>query len=146
MKTLGEPVSDLMLAQIFMKALPASYVIVSTVISSVSQNSTVSSDQVVKATTTEEEHRKQGVGLTAMFSQASFKSKNSNPKSSNRSKGKGKADKGPPCANCAKPGHTKQECWAKGGGAEGTGPRQKKKAAKDVKEKAKEENTKNRIS
>ncbi|KAJ1305490.1 hypothetical protein OPQ81_000497 [Rhizoctonia solani] len=77
-----------------------------------------------------------------MFSQASFKSKNLNPKLSNWSKGKGKADKGPPCVNCAKPGHTKQECWMKGGGAEGTGPRQKKKATKDVKEKAKEENTK----
>ncbi|KAJ1305489.1 hypothetical protein OPQ81_000496 [Rhizoctonia solani] len=56
MKTLGEPVSDPMLTQIFMKALPASYVIVSTVISSASQNSTVSSDQVMKATTTKEEH------------------------------------------------------------------------------------------
>ncbi|KAJ1303696.1 hypothetical protein OPQ81_008121 [Rhizoctonia solani] len=37
-------------------ALPALYVIVSTVISSASQNSTVSSDQVMKTTTTKEEH------------------------------------------------------------------------------------------
>jgi len=30
------------------------------------------------------------------------------------------------CANCKKPGHTKENCWAKGGGKEGQGPRQKK--------------------
>jgi len=30
------------------------------------------------------------------------------------------------CDNCNRPGHTKPNCWAKGGGKEGQGPRQKK--------------------
>src|SRR5882762_8113715 len=30
------------------------------------------------------------------------------------------------CDNCDKPGHTKAECWSKGGGKEGQGPKQKK--------------------
>ena len=31
------------------------------------------------------------------------------------------------CENCHKPGHTKEDCWSKGGGKEGQGPRQNKK-------------------
>ncbi|KAJ1301781.1 hypothetical protein OPQ81_009010 [Rhizoctonia solani] len=138
MKTLGEPISNLMLAQIFMKALPASYAIMSTVISSANQNLPIMSDQVIKAATTEEECHKQGVGLTAMFLHTSIKMKTPNLKSSHGLKGKKKANKGPACMNCAKPGHMKQECWAKGGGAKGTGPRQKKQVEKEAKEKAKE--------
>jgi hypothetical protein len=53
-------------------------------------------------------------------------------------KGKGKADRGKgkdkalnadsdiTCHNCKKPGHKKADCWAKGGGKEGQGPKQKK--------------------
>ena len=46
---------------------------------------------------------------------------------------KGKADSNENCGNCGKPGHSKEECWAKGGGKEGQGPRQKKKASKGQK-------------
>ena len=31
------------------------------------------------------------------------------------------------CKNCNRPGHSKDDCWSKGGGKEGQGPRQKKK-------------------
>ena len=41
-------------------------------------------------------------------------------------KKKNKADSNENCGNCGKPGHTKEECWAKGGGKEGQGPREKK--------------------
>jgi hypothetical protein len=44
--------------------------------------------------------------------------------------GKGKAKDGDSdiiCHNCDRPGHKKADCWAKGGGKEGQGPRQKKK-------------------
>src|ERR1700678_3724114 len=34
------------------------------------------------------------------------------------------------CDNCKKPGHTKEQCYLKGGGSEGQGPRQKRKAKK----------------
>jgi len=42
------------------------------------------------------------------------------------------------CANCKKPGHSIENCWAKGGGKEGQGPRQKRKSRfKKKKEKGK---------
>ena len=31
------------------------------------------------------------------------------------------------CGNCKKKGHTNEDCWAKGRGKEGQGPKQKKK-------------------
>jgi hypothetical protein len=59
-----------------------------------------------------------------------------------KGKGKGKADRGKgkekalnadseiTCHNCGKTGHKKADCWAKGGGKEGQGPKQKKRARK----------------
>ena len=41
----------------------------------------------------------------------------------------------PFCTNCNKPGHWIVGCWAKGGGAEGKGPRQRKKQRKRDSEK-----------
>jgi hypothetical protein len=35
------------------------------------------------------------------------------------------------CSNCGKPGHLRAKCWAKGGGAEGQGPFQKRQSPKD---------------
>jgi hypothetical protein len=35
------------------------------------------------------------------------------------------------CKNCNRPGHSKPDCWSKGGGKEGQGPRQKKKGQKN---------------
>ena len=50
------------------------------------------------------------------------------------SKGKGKrkdkSKSNETCENCNKPGHTKPECYSKGGGKEGQGLRQKKKVKK----------------
>ncbi|GBE80639.1 Retrovirus-related Pol polyprotein from transposon TNT 1-94 [Sparassis crispa] len=37
----------------------------------------------------------------------------------------------PFCKNCERPGHYIKDCWSKGGGAEGKGPRSKKKEKKD---------------
>ena len=34
-----------------------------------------------------------------------------------------KGTEGPTCSNCKRPGHTMDHCWAKGGGAEGKGPK-----------------------
>ncbi|KAG9081109.1 hypothetical protein FRC06_005815 [Ceratobasidium sp. 370] len=142
MKTLGEPVSDPMLAQIMMHALPPTYAVVNTVIQTTNQNSTITPDIVFKAALAEEERRKKGQGLTAMFTQSASKSKSSGSKPSNNSKSKPRKDKGPPCTNCGKTGHTKPECWAKGGGAEGTGPQQKWHATKQAKEKSFESTSK----
>ena len=130
MKTLGEPVGDSMLAQILMNVLPPSYAIVSTVLQTSNSQGSISPDMVVRAALAEEERRKKGLGLTAMFSNPS-----SNIPQSKNSRGKGKQTpnpkpKGQPCANCDKIGHTKDKCWAKGGGAEGCGPFQKRRTAK----------------
>ena len=51
-----------------------------------------------------------------------------------RTKGTGKSERkdedehDEPCKNCKKPGHSKEECYSKGGDKEGQGPRQRKKA------------------
>ncbi|CCO37765.1 Retrovirus-related Pol polyprotein from transposon TNT 1-94 Includes: RecName: Full=Protease [Rhizoctonia solani AG-1 IB] len=136
-KTLGESISDFLLAQIIMNALPPSYAIVSTVIQTSTQQAAITSDAVCEAALREEERRRKGGGITAMFAQSS-KGKSMTKKSArNDPKGK-KKDLGPPCANCSKPGHTKQECWAKGGGAEGTGPRQKRQNSKQSKDNSNE--------
>ena len=38
-------------------------------------------------------------------------------------RGKEKSTPGATCENCKNTGHTKADCWAKGGGKEGQGPR-----------------------
>jgi hypothetical protein len=51
----------------------------------------------------------------------------------NHGKGKGKpqnADSDVICSNCNKSGHKAEDCWSKGGGKEGQGPKQKKKPKK----------------
>ena len=45
----------------------------------------------------------------------------------NKGKARKKSDKDIECYNCHKKGHKKADCWAKGGGKEGQGPRMKPK-------------------
>ncbi|EUC60916.1 hypothetical protein RSOL_375910, partial [Rhizoctonia solani AG-3 Rhs1AP] len=114
-----------------MRALPDSYALLNTVITS-NPGAIITSDTICRAALAEEELRKKGAGLTAMFSHIpSNKSKSSNSKSANGN-GRKKKDNGPPCLNCGKAGHTIEECWVKGGGAEGTSPHQKRQVAKEA--------------
>jgi hypothetical protein len=56
-------------------------------------------------------------------------------KPTSKGKGKGKAQNTQSdikCENCGGSGHKKPDCWSKGGGKEGQGPRQKKKKGKQV--------------
>jgi hypothetical protein len=45
-----------------------------------------------------------------------------------KTKKKGKHQSDVTCDNCKRPGHSQDDCWSKGGGKEGQGPRQKGKA------------------
>ncbi|GAB1527628.1 hypothetical protein RhiTH_010804 [Rhizoctonia solani] len=118
-KTLGESISNFLLAQIIMNALPLSYAIISTVIQTSMQQAAITSNAICKAALQEEEHQQKGGGITAIKEQPKREEK----------------DLGPPCANCSKPGQTKQECWAKGGGAKGTGLQQRQQNSKQLKDK-----------
>ena len=53
-------------------------------------------------------------------------------KSNRKEKGESKPDV--ICDNCKKPGHTGEQCYSKGGGCEGQGPKQKAKAKAKAKE------------
>lgn len=44
-----------------------------------------------------------------------------------------KSKSGAKCDNCGGSGHTQPDCWSKGGGKEGQGPRQKKSKKADKK-------------
>ena len=55
-------------------------------------------------------------GCTTEMTRSSFQAKGS-------TKGCGKSDSDKECYNCHKKGHIVKDCWAKGGGSEGKGPR-----------------------
>ncbi|KAF8675637.1 hypothetical protein RHS04_06651 [Rhizoctonia solani] len=72
MKTLGKPISNLMLAQVLMNALPPSYAIISSVVSTSNQGSTVTSDMVIEAAYAKEKWRKAGVGVVDTINTTEF--------------------------------------------------------------------------
>ncbi|KAJ1305514.1 hypothetical protein OPQ81_000521 [Rhizoctonia solani] len=128
-KMLGKTINNFLLVQIIMNVLPLSYAIVSTVIQMSMQQGVIMSDIVCKAALAKEEHCHKGGGITVMFAQLSKSKPMQKKLSGNNSKGK-KKDQGTVCGNCGKARHTKQECWSKGGGAKGSGPKQKQTNSK----------------
>jgi gag-polypeptide of LTR copia-type len=60
---------------------------------------------------------------TAESTLAACMKKTSKPKENKKNKPQSDVT----CENCDRPGHSKPDCWSKGGGKEGQGPRQKKK-------------------
>ena len=60
---------------------------------------------------------------TAESALAACTKKTSKPKGKKKDKSKSDVT----CKNCDRPGHSKDDCWSKGGGKKGQGPRQKKK-------------------
>ena len=53
-----------------------------------------------------------------------------------QNKGGKKMNKDVECFNCHKKGHKKIDCWAKGGGKEGQGPKTKERKEKEESKKA----------
>jgi hypothetical protein len=116
---MGKSIPDNEYASILMGSLPESYTAILGSIAAAAELSgtAVSSSIVVKIATDEYDRRTLG----------SEKSKDEAfVADSQKKKNKGKK-RDVECDNCHKKGHTKAECWAKGGGNEGGGPKRKPK-------------------
>ncbi|QRW10540.1 Copia-like polyprotein/retrotransposon [Ceratobasidium sp. AG-Ba] len=143
LKTLGQPLVDELVALIFMNNLSPEYAIVRTVVQTA--NKTITPELVFQAVLAEEERLKKGRGTTALIARAGSSRSggggNSKDDKSKRGKNGQNGQKREKCPICKRTGHTRQQCWAPGGGSEGQGPHQKKKAdpPKDSKEKSKSE-------
>ena len=121
---MGQTISDEQYTNILMSSLPSSYdANISIITTNADMNSTtITSTTVIRIITDEYDKRQL---------------KNSKPKSTQEEaftaetqKNKKKNKKDVECFNCKKKGHIKADCWAKGGGKEGQGPK-KKASAKD---------------
>lgn len=124
---IGYSLQDAVLAVMLINALPPSYSTVRTVLTT-SVVSAITIDSVIETILAEEVTRK-GLNANAFKARVDSKSKQ-------KSKGKGSATgEKPKCTNpkCGKIGHTIQNCWAEGGGAEGKGPKSKSGTKNDAK-------------
>src|SRR5713226_4707779 len=115
---MGKSVADNEYASILMGSLPSTYAgMLGSIAASAEMSGTaVSSAIVVKLATDEYDRRtlQSGKAQDEAFTADSQKKR----------KGKKRDVK---CENCHKKGHTKAQCWAKGGGNEGGGPKRKGK-------------------
>jgi hypothetical protein len=103
---------------IIISSLPDSWdTFTSAYFGSKSSTSHITPGELISLILEEDNRRREKTGSSEVVNQA---------RASNHSKRTSTAT-GPPCANCKKAGHTKENCWAKGGGKEGQGPCQKKK-------------------
>ncbi|CCO34576.1 Retrovirus-related Pol polyprotein from transposon TNT 1-94 Includes: RecName: Full=Protease [Rhizoctonia solani AG-1 IB] len=118
---LGLELPEPLLALILLHSLPPSYDTLCTVIAGSTTLEKLTFDLVEAQILAEEQRSTSGSRLNAMFSKKVNGGKGKN--------GKGKSNR-PTCKNCAKPGHTKEQCWAKGGDKEGQNPWSKKNDAK----------------
>ena len=116
---MGKSIPDNKYASILMGSLPDSHIAILGSISAAAELSgtAVSSNVVVKIATDEYDRRTLG----------SEKSKDEAFVADTQKKKKKGKKRDVECENCHKKGHTKSECWAKGGGNEGGGPKHKPK-------------------
>jgi hypothetical protein len=117
---MGETVTDTKYAQILMGSLPPSYASTLGSIAAAAElsNNPVTPRIVLKLAIDEYERRTLG------------NTQNEALAADSKTKGKGKK-RDVECTNCKKRGHTKAECWAKGGGNEGGGPKRKDRKGDD---------------
>ena len=121
---MGKTIPDDEYASILLGSIPSNF---EAVISSMSThvaltNTTLTPETVVRLITDEYDRRvlkagKQGEGQDEALTADATKKK--------------KSKKDIECFNCQKPGHVKADCWAKGGGKEGQGPKRKGRKDKD---------------
>ena len=120
---MGATVEDAKFRTIILSSLPLSYrsIISAITVSASLTKAKVENDHLIRIITEEAESRlilegnSAGAGSALTATDKPVKGNRQQRQKKNR----------PKCYNCNKPGHTKAECWAKGGGMEGQGPKQK---------------------
>ena len=121
--TMGKTIPDDEYALILLGSFPSNF---ESVISSMSThvaltNTTLTPDMVIRLITDEYDCRVLKAGKQAKGQDEAL--------TADAMKKKSKKDI--ECFNCQKPGHVKADCWAKGGGKEGQGPKRKGRKGKD---------------
>ena len=121
---MGESISDQHYANILLASLPKCYEMRVTAITTNADDTGrgIEPQKVVRLITDDYDR-------TTMAKEAKKTEDQAFAASSQRNKGKDKRDV--ECYNCKKKGHIKANCWAKGGGKEGQGPKRDKNKSKD---------------
>jgi GAG-pre-integrase domain len=130
---IGSTISDTQFNTIIMSSLPESYRPTLQTITAAERASKLSGQQAnaMKAddliTFIIEEAQHRVINKDRMKSAESALAACTKKASKPRQKKKDKQKSDITCENCDRPGHSKPDCWSKGGGKEGQAPRQKKK-------------------
>ncbi|KAF4622418.1 hypothetical protein D9613_009127 [Agrocybe pediades] len=125
---MGSVISDEDFVMILLTSLPESWEnYASSFLGSSSNRPTVRSQELVGILMEEYRRRKEKGGETV--GGTSLQARGNGGRFSRGGKGSGKSDGGDKdkeCYNCHKKGHISKDCWAKGGGREGQGPKGRK--------------------
>jgi hypothetical protein len=126
--SLGTSLSEQDFSATILGSLPKSY---DQFISAVTATASVlkqelNPDDLIQTIIDEYDRRSTRPGAKEKSADAAFFTGNNN-----RGKPGKRADKDIECFNCHKKGHKKADCWAKGGGKEGQGPKSRSKKEKD---------------
>ena len=121
---MGSVVADEDFAMILVSSLPETWdLYTSAYLGSKTDGSALTSHELI-AVLLEEDRRRTDRGNNNDVALQGRSNQKGRTKSSNDNSDK-------ECFNCKKKGHIKTDCWAKGGGKEGQGPRSKKKGGSD---------------
>src|SRR5271154_743150 len=133
---MGSSMSDTRFNTLIMSSLPESYrptlqtIMAAERASKLSgQSQQMKSDDLISFITEEAQHRlindeRNKIAETAL---AAHTKKGGKRKGQSKNSKTGNSDSKVTCDNCKKKGHTGPDCWGKGGGKEGQGPKQNKK-------------------
>ena len=121
---MGKTIADDEYASILLGSLPAAYDATASAMSTTASltNTTLTPNTVIRLVTDEYDRR---ALKKPKDGQDEVLGANAGGKNKNKNKGKGKSKKDVECFNCGNRGHYKSDCWAKGGGKEGQGPRRR---------------------
>jgi len=126
---MGKAVTDKDYTDMLLASLPASYdSMVSSMSASARLGTKVLTSEIFEQFILDESERWQVKDKYAESRNEALATESGSQKGKDKSKDKKKVE----CYNCHKTGHYKSECWAKGGGKEGQGPRRGKGTKDDA--------------